>query len=474
MMVRRLVVALALTLGLAIAAPAAEPFTPANPRTMTFPPLAFTLPTAQEATLSNGIRVFMVHNPELPLVNLTALIDIGSIYEPAGKTGLAGLTGAVMRSGGTRDLTAEKLDEELEFMASSVEGGVGADAGSLSAATLSRNLDRTLEIFSQVLTAPVFREDRVTIAKNRTLESIRRQNDDPKNIGDRELHKALYAGHPLGEFPTLESVGAISRDDLVAFHRRYVVPGSIILAVSGDFDRTKLLARLEKLLGGWKGKADTPAVAPPAAEVKPEVLYVRKDVNQSVIRMGHMGIDKSNPDLYAVRVLDYIMGGGFTSRMTTEIRSNQGLAYNVEASFDVGRRFIGTFQAETETKSGSTAKAIGLMRDIMATLTKEPVTDQELSLAKDAIINSFIFGFAKASDVVNQRARLAFYGYPKGYLENYRDNIAKVTKEDVLRVAKKYLHPDKLVITVVGDDKGFDKPLSTFGAVREIKLDNGR
>jgi predicted Zn-dependent peptidase len=160
--------------------------------------------------------------------------------------------------------------------------------------------------------------------------------------------------------------------------------------------------------------------------------------------------------------------------MTTEIRSNQGLAYNVEASFDVGRRFIGTFQAETETKSGSTAKAIGLMRDIMATLTKEPVTDQELSLAKDAIINSFIFGFAKASDVVNQRARLAFYGYPKGYLENYRDNIAKVTKEDVLRVAKKYLHPDKLVITVVGDDKGFDKPLSTFGAVREIKLDNGR
>jgi predicted Zn-dependent peptidase len=473
MIIRRLVVALVLSLGLSVAAMAA-PFTPANPRTMTFPPLAFTLPSAQEATLSNGIRVFMVQNHELPLVNLTALIDIGSIYEPAGKTGLAGLTGAVMRSGGTRDIPAEKLDEELEFMASSIEAGFGADSGSLSLATLSRNLDRTLELFTQVLTAPAFREDRVAIAKNRTLESIRRQNDDPKTVGDRELQKALYAGHPLGAFPSKESVSAIGRDDLAAFHRRYVVPGSVILAVSGDFDREKLLARLEKLLGGWQGKKDTPVVAAPSPEAKPEVLFVRKEVNQSVIRMGHMGIDKSNPDLYAIRVLDYIMGGGFTSRMTTEIRSNQGLAYNVEASFDVGRRFIGTFQAETETKSGSTVRAIGLMRDIMATLTKELVTDQELSLAKDAIVNSFIFGFAKASDVVNQRARLAFYGYPPGYLENYRDNIAKVTREDVLRVAKKYLHPDKLIITVVGDDKALDKSLSSLGPVREIKLENGK
>lgn len=471
MRIRRLAAVLAITLGLAVSAPAVETFVRANPRDMTFPQLSFTLPKAQEATLSNGMRVFMVQDRELPIVNINALINIGSIYEPAGKMGLAGLTGAVMRSGGTQQTPAEKLDEELEFMASSIEGGFGSDSGTISLSTLSRNLDRTLELFSQVLMTPAFREDRLTVAKNRTIEAIRRQNDDPKNIGDRELQKALYAGHPLGLYPTIASVSSLDRQELVDFHHRYVVPGSIILAVSGDFDRDKLLARLEALFGNWKGAPELPAVAQPASEVKPEVRFVHKEVNQSVIRMGHMGIDKSNPDLYAIRVLDYILGGGFTSRMMTEIRSNQGLAYNVDASFNVGRRFIGTFDAETETKSGSTVKAIDLMKKIMTELTKEPVSDQELSLAKDAIINSFIFGFTKASDVVNQRARLAFYGYPDGYLENYRDNIAKVSKDDVLRVAKQYLHPDKLVITVVGDEKKFDKPLSSLGEVKEIKLE---
>jgi predicted Zn-dependent peptidase len=215
-------------------------------------------------------------------------------------------------------------------------------------------------------------------------------------------------------------------------------------------------------------------VAEPDSTLRPAVLHAQKEVSQSVIRMGHIGIDKNNPDLYAIRVMDYILGGGFTSRLTLEIRTNQGLAYNVDSRFDVGRRFLGTFIAETETKSGTTVKAINLMRDIIAGMTKGPVSDQELQLAKDSIVNSFIFGFTRTSDVVNQRARLEYYGYPADYLDRYRDNIAKVSKDDILRVARKYLHPEALILMVVGDEKQFDKPLASFGPVTEIRLENGK
>jgi predicted Zn-dependent peptidase len=442
---------------------------------MVFPPLKFDIPGSSRTVLPNGMVVYMLEDHELPLINLTAYIRTGSIYEPADKVGLAGLTGAVLRSGGTSETPTEKLDAELEFMASGIESSIGADAGNISMATLAKNLDRTLALFGQVIMTPAFREDRVKLAVNKTLEALRRQNDDPKEIADRELRKALYAGHPLGRFPTPQTVQNIKRDDLVAFHRRYFHPNNVTLAVSGDFKKDELLAALTARFASWKKEEIAfPAIADPAPKARPETLYVRKDVSQTVIRMGELGIDKNNPDLYALRVMDYILGGGFTSRLTQEIRSNQGLAYNVDSTIDVGRRFIGTFVAETETKSETTVKAITLMRDIITGMTAAPVTDRELALARDAIINSFMFGFTKPEVVVNQQARLEFYGYPQGYLEKYRDNIARVGKEDVLRVSRKYLHPDEMVLMVVGNDKKFDQPLTTFGAVREVVLDNGK
>ena len=465
----RLVVTLIVSLQLASCA---APRTTVDPRTLTFPPLAFTVPKSERAVLPNGMTVWMLEDHELPLVNLTAYIRVGSIYEPVDKTGLAGIAGATLRSGGTRELTPEQLDSELEFMASKIEAGIGPDSGNVSMATLAKNFDRTLTLFSQVLMTPAFRQDRVRLAVNKTVETIRRENDDPKEIADRELQKALYAGHPLGRFPTVASVTRISRDDLVAFHRRYFHPDNVILAVSGDFRKEELLARLTALFGPWKKESvDLPLIVPPSPRVPSEILFVRKDVSQTVIRMGEPGIDKNNPDLYAIRVMDYILGGGFTSRLTQEVRSNQGLAYNVESRFDIGRRFIGTFIAETETKTESTVKAITLMRDIIAGMTAAPVSDQELALARDSIINSFMFGFTKPEVIVNQQARMEFYDYPAGYLDNYRKNISLVGKEDVLRVARKYLHPDAMVLTVVGNDRKFDKPLTTLGVVREIKLE---
>lgn len=437
---------------------------------MTFPPLAFRIPAVERVVLDNGMVVHLLEDHELPLVTMQAYIRTGSIYEPEDKVGLAGLAGAALRGGGTTATPPETLDSELEFMASSIESSIGADSGTVTLTSLTKNLDRTLALFTQVMMSPAFREDRVTQAKNRAIEAIRRRNDDPQEVGDRELSRAIYAGHPLGRIPTVESVSAVTRDDLVAFHRRFFHPNNVILAVSGDFDRNGMLEKLQAAFGGWKKEeVPLPHIPQPVPGGKPAVLLVKKAIDQSVIRMGHLGIDKNNPDLHAITVMNAILGGnGFSSRLMAVIRTREGLAYNVDSSFQAGRRFPGTFEAETETKAGSTARAIGLMREIIDGMTRRPVSDAELTLARDSIINSFIFAFTNSASVANQRARMEYYGYPKGYLEEFRDRIGRVTKEDVLRVARKYLRPDALILVVVGDETKFDKPLSTFGEVREV------
>jgi predicted Zn-dependent peptidase len=400
------------------------------------------------------------------------MVRTGSVYEPASLSGLASLTGSVMRSGGAGGVAPEKMDDELEFMASSVESSIGQDMGTVSLTSLSRNFNRTLRIFSDVLLRPDFSEKRVDIARKHLIEGIRRQNDDPKDIAGRELGRAIYAGHPLGDIATHDSANAITRQGMLDFHRRYFRVDNMIMAVSGDFDRDAMIRELDSVFDKPSTAAAValPNVPQPAPVFAAETIYGRKEVNQSVIRMGHLGVTKDSPDLYAIRILDYILGGSFTSRLTMEVRTNQGLAYNVASHFDIGRRFTGSFIAETETKAESTAKAITLMKEIIANMTREPVTDQELNAAKEYIINSFMFGFTSPASIVTQRARLEYYGYAPDYLENYRDNISKVTKADVLAAAGRNLKPEAFKLVVVGDATKFDKPLATFGTVRELDL----
>jgi len=449
---------------------AAEPT--ANPRTMTFTELKFEIPKAERVLLDCGMPVYLLKDAELPIINMTAMIRTGSVYEPTPKSGLAGMTGSLMRSGGAGGLTPEKMDDELEFMASAVESSIGGDMGTVSLTTLLKNFTPTLRIFSDVLLRPDFSEKRIDIARKQSIEALRRRNDDPKDIAGREIGKAIYAGHPIGDEATYTSITGITRQDMLDFHRRFYRLDNMILAVSGDFNRDALLKELNAVFPVTEKRAAVtlPEVPQPEHAFKGEIIYGAKDVNQSVIRMGHLGLTKDSPDIYAVRILDYILGGSFTSRLTMEIRTNQGLAYNVGSHFDIGRRFTGSFVAETETKAESTVKAITLMKDIITGITKEPVTDQELHAAKEYMINSFMFGFTSPASIVSQRARLEYYGYPDGYLERYRDNIAKVSKTDVLNAAQKYLKPEAFKLVVVGNGAKFDKPLSSLGSVRELDL----
>lgn len=444
----------------------------ANPRSMQFPPLQYTIPKSERVLLENGIPVYLLQDRELPIVSVTALIRTGSVYDPVGKSGLAALTGSQLRAGGSSTLTPGELDETLEFMASSVESAFGSDLGTVSLNSLTKNLEQTLQLFSDLLFRPRFDEQRLAVAKQQAIEMIRRQNDDPKALADRELHKALYAGHPLGMVPTADSITAISRTDLQAFHRRFVRPDTMILAVAGDFDRKELLTQLNRLIGSVKTKSpvDLPVIPPVPQQFKAEVLFAPKQVNQSVIRMGHLGITKDDPDLYAVRVLDFILGGSFTSRLMMEIRTNQGLAYHVGSHFDVGRRFTGSFTAETETRADATVRVIELMHTIINGVRNEPVTEQELTLARESLVNSFLFGFTTPASVVVQQARLEYYGYAPDFLDRYRQRIAAVTREDLLRAARRLLHPEAFKLVVVGDQQRFDKPLAAFGPVTPLVL----
>jgi predicted Zn-dependent peptidase len=245
----RLLLALIFVITAALPILAAD-ITPANPRNMSFPELRFDIPKAERVLLESGMPVYLLRDPELPIINITAMVHSGSVYETAAKSGLAGMTGLVMRSGGAGDLTAEQVDSELEFMASAVESSIGSDMGTVSLTSLTKNFPKTLRIFSDVLLRPTFENERVEIARRHLVESIRRQNDDPKALAERELGKVIYAGHPLGYVPTFASAAAITRQEMIDFHRRFYRPDNMILAVSGDFDRSTIINELDRFF--WR------------------------------------------------------------------------------------------------------------------------------------------------------------------------------------------------------------------------------
>ena len=436
-----------------------------RPDQLEFDPLVFHVPQVDLIELPNGIRLYLKEDPELPLVQVTAMVGAGSIGEAGEKTGLGSLFAAALRTGGAGGYSPDELDQILERQAANLSAATGTYATTIDLSVQASDLPLGLAVISDLLRRPGFAPERMELARKQIIEGIRRQNDLPSSIASRALSRAIYGDHPLGRTPTVESVSAITRDDLVEFHSSYFHPNNTWFAVSGDFDRETLLSLLNQHFGEWPRAGFSPQSIPPVQESPaPKVLAGVKDVPQTTILIGELGIDKSDPDLHAVRVMNYILGGGgFNSRLMREIRSNRGLAYSVYSYYQVGRRLPGPFIAGGETKSSSTMDVVETMRRIMAQMREEPVTDAELELAKESLINSFVFAFTDTHDVVTQIMRLDFYEYPEGYLESFRDRVAAVSKEDVLRVAREHLNPERQKIVLVGDRSAFNESLEALG-----------
>ena len=444
-----------------------------HPSLLKYPKIEFKLPKTERVKLNNGIVLHLLENHELPLVDITAMVRIGSVYEPKETAGLASLTGAVWRSGGTTSLPPGELDEKLEFIAASVETGIGRKSGSISMSVLTKDLDEGLELFADVIKNPAFDEKRFEVAKGNMLEGLRRQNDDPTEIARREFRRLLLPSHPLGYIPTVETVSRIEPEDVKNFYKDYVGPESFIIGISGDFDSKEIIARFENLFEDFpRAMEKLPVIPPLPDDVNAGVFLVDKKIPQTVFRSGHFGVSRKNPDYYSVRVMNFILGGGgFTSRLLQEIRSTKGLAYSVWSYFVGGENDKGFFLTGGETKAASSFEFISATRDIIRRMIEKGVSDKELTLAKESILNSFIFGFDKDVKIVSKYVWLEYNGLPPDYLEKFRDNIQKVTRSDVKKAAKKYLHPDEMIILAVGDKSLIGDDLGKIGPVTTIELE---
>ncbi|TAL11809.1 MAG: insulinase family protein [Nitrospirae bacterium] len=468
----------ALALVVTVSAGFAQTAPPGDPRTMTFDPVTFTVPEVERVVLANGIIVYLLPDRELPLVTVSALVRAGSIYEPADKVGLAGLTGTVMRTGGTARLTGDQIDEELEFLAANIAMGIGVESGAATLDILKKDLPRGLAIFADMLRAPAFEPAKVELARRQALEAIRRRPDNPAGIAAREFRKLLFgADHPLGRESTTDTVSRITRDDLAAFHRQFFVPNQLMLGVTGDFEKPAMLEALRKAFGDWTPQPVAlpalPAVTAGAGASR-SVNILRRDLSQTHLRIGHLSVKEDDPDYFALALLEDILGGNsFTSRLFRDVRSRQGLAYSVGSRIVPGNAGPGFFVMQALTKGPSTHQALASMLDHMERLRQEPVSPEELQLAKDAFLNSFVFSFADASLIVGRLMSLEYHGLPKDFLQRFRDGVVKLTREDLLRVARAHLHPDRVVILAVGKDDDFEQPLTTFGKITVLTLKPG-
>jgi len=440
-----------------IAIPPLPAFRPKEPKRIEFP---------------NGMIVFLQEDHELPLIDGVARIRGGSREEPASKTGMLDMYGEVWRTGGTKPQTGDQLDDYLEVRAAKVETEASADSTTISWACLKGDFDDVFKIFADLLREPEFRADKLDLAQREMYDAISRRNDDVSEIAQRESTKLAYGkNNPYARQPEYASVAAVTRQDLLDWHHAHVYPNYIILGVVGDFDSAAMEATLRTAFGQW---AKGPAFKAPDIKFEPAkpgyYLIPKSDVNQSNIGMVDLGIRKDNPDYFAARVFNEAFGGGFSSRLFRNIRSAQGLAYSVGGGIGSAFDHLGIERIGLGTKSQSTVESIQALDQQIDNLKTNPISEDEIKLAKDSILNSFVFNFDSPEKVLRERMAYEFYGYPPDFLERFRAGIEKVQSADIQRVVSKYVHKDQFRVLVVGNTPEFDKPLADLGPVTNIDI----
>lgn len=452
-----------------------------RPSELKYGPLKFEPPDPQafRTFFAGGLRGYVQEDRSLPLVNLSALIDFGSLYVPKDKAGLGELMGSTLIKGGTASREGTAIEDRIDFLGGTLSFDVGERISTLSLSILSKDLDEGLALFFDVLRNPAFREDPLKLERVRLVEMLRQANDSPSRVLSREYERILYGDHPLTWQPTKAAFEGLAAADLKAAHARYFFPKNIILAAAGDFKRADLKARIDKLVSGWPSrslpKLQAARTFPP---VEPGVYFIQKPINQGYISLGHLGIEDTDPDFFAVQVMNFILGGGsFTSRITTKVRSNEGLSYNQGSRFSTRWGFPGVFSAYVQTKSATVGYAISLIEAEIDRIRKEPVSDAEMETAINYYLESFAAQFEMPAATMASFANLEMTGKPRDYFRTQRDKISAVTKARVLEAARKRLRPEETVILIVGDwepcNKGGDKwagPLDKLGKIYRVAL----
>ncbi len=462
--------------------PAADPIV-THPSELKYPPFEYSVPPAKQfrEVLPNGMVVFIAEDRMLPTFDMTVRVRTGGAFDPEGKTGLAQLTGSQIRDGGTKSLTPDELDDKVEFLAAGMFSGISDEQGNAGLSLLSKDIDEGLNLFIEMLRYPRLDEDRFQKAKDRVLQNIKRRNDSTSGIEGIEWGFLMDGdNHYSNRYESSETINAITRDDMIAFHKKYYHPGNMIVGVTGDFDRDEMLKKIESAFADWPVGELAPKTFPkPDHEPIPGVYVIHKDdVNQARVSMGHKSIMRGTPDYFPAFVMNGLLGGsGFQSRLMKEVRSKEGLAYDTGSSFGQGTYYPGDFRCWFQTKSNACAYATKLVLAEIERLQTELASKEEVDSVISLFSEYFPQFFPTKLDLLRTYIADEYTGRDPEFWQSYVANLKKVTPEDVMRVAKKYLHPDQMVIVAVGDmdtilqgghDKDPDLRMEQFGNITKL------
>ncbi|MEM1244945.1 MAG: pitrilysin family protein [Acidobacteriota bacterium] len=431
-----------------------------HPRDLQYDELVFEVPEADSMRheLPFGAVAYVSEDSSLPLVQISVRLRIGSFLEPADRVGVAGMVGELMRTGGAGDLDPSAFDEAAAQLAANFSASIGSTSGNASLNCLSREIDACLDLFFSMMREPRFDADRLQLSKDNLLEDLKQRNDDPQSIASREWRWLLNGTeHHASRLITKASLDAVERDDLIAFHRDYWRPETMVFAISGDVGTQDILGKIGERLKDWPaGGKEVPWPPPEPKHVPEPGIYVaQKDIPQGRVRIGHLGkkrVSWDNDDDLALQLMNEILGGGgFTSRITKRVRSDEGLAYSAGSMFQVGQYDSGMFIAIYQSKSETVALAADIVLEELERIRTEPVTAEELETAKASFIDTFPSRFDSKASATSLFAQDEVLGRPHSYWTSYRDRLAAVTPADIQRVANEYLRPDEAVVLIVGN-----------------------
>jgi zinc protease len=454
-----LLIALVLILSVGISGAAKKKSIPSHPDKLKFDKLKFEVPDPADYRfeLAEGNTVFIAEDHALPLVNIAMTLRSGSFLDPEGKTGLSGATGMMLRRGGTENLTAEEFDERADFLAANIGSSSGDTSAGASVNCVTQVLDDCLELYFDMLKHPRFQADRLAIEMDNYLESMKQRNDDARSIASREWDWLLHGmTHHASRRMTQANLDAITRDDLVAFHGQYWRPNLMSFAVTGDVKPEEILAKLNAHLADWKVEGPDIPWPPPEPEFTPQpgLYHAEKDIPQGRVNFGHLTYKRDNwedKDIFAMYIMNDILGGGgFTSRITAKVRSDEGLAYSAGSSISAGLFQSGSFSVYYQSKSPTVALAAQLAMNEITRIREREVTDEELATSKNSYIDTFPARFESPGQIVGTFLYDDYIGRPVSYWQNYRKNYEAVDADAVRKAANKHLHPDNMIFLIVG------------------------
>ncbi len=399
----------------------------------------------------NGITLLILERPSLPIVSVEALIRAGSLYDPNDKAGLANLTASLLEEG-TKKRNATQIADAVDFIGANLAASVNEDYMAASLRVIKKETDAGFDLLSDILINPVFDPKEVERVRKNVLGGILSEKDQPQTIADRAFRKIIFGEHPY-QNPVIgreETVPNITREEVVAFHQTFYAPNNLILSIVGNVTEKEAIALAKKYFGKWERKQIIfPRIAPASPFQTRKMELIDKELSQASVVLGHVGIERGNPDYYAVTVMNYILGGGgFSSRLMTDIRDNKGLVYSIYSLFDANR-FPGEFAVSLQTRSKSANEAIeGVLGEIQQ-IRSTPVTETELAEAKAYLVGSFPLRMETTARLASLLSAIEYYQLGLDYFEKYPSYINKVTQNDVLRVAKKYLNPEHYALVVV-------------------------